>query len=86
MKEERGQGGRERVRMAVRAFRARLRLLKRKQEKRERKREYREEKRRYKERDNRTRRVGALRGGEEGKKAALATLQAATLHTTWWPL
>lgn len=64
--DERGK----RMRMAVRAFRARLRLLKRNREKKGRKRgrgRGREEKRRYKERGNRTRRVGALRGGEERK-------------------
>jgi len=61
--------GGNRVRMMVRAFRARLRLLRRKRE-RGRDRMQREEKRRYKERGNRTRRAGALRGGEEGRKAA----------------
>jgi len=40
------------------------------------------EKKRYKERGNCTRRDRVLRGGEERRKATLATLQTATLHTT----
>lgn len=42
--------------------------------------------RRYEKRGDRTRRSRGLTGRRRGGKAALATLQAATLHTTWWPL
>lgn len=87
----RGEGGGKRVKrrrfgLLERGYRGCLNETEKKRKERERERDYREEKRRYKERGNRTRRVGALRGEEEGRKAGLATLQAATLHTTWWPL
>jgi len=84
VKEEPGQRGKQRFGLLERGYGC----FDEKEREREREREkiQREEKRRYKERGNRTRRAGASRGGDEGRKVALATLQAATLHTTWWPL